>query len=1055
MAHAGPTRPGRERAATPPHVGPAAERPAAAPEAQTPPESVPVQVAGKTEQRALTPEEAREAARRKEGQRGSISFRKKRTPRDVAPVDDAVSNVKLNTTLNERKPEPSWREEATKTWTASWRDIKNKVGYLEDIKDFPQVRNDIRLAEQDKYDAYEEGSKRIAHIVEPIVKSPSQRKAVGKIIMLEDMLDRSKRPRGTEEEIQDAVDSLAKAQQELRDAKGRDQQKAAGQRVGNASRALTMKLKPLENPLGFTADELQQAHDELIQRATPQMLESLKRHRDDAWRMLEDGVKRGYFDPKLLERKGETYFPHYVISQGDAIKDFIPGLPAAMREPFRAWAQMAVGSRKLIDFDYENAWRRHVIRTELANKIDDFMAKNLKRLDRMPAEGSAEYKQLFRNTDGSIPKPSELPYYSGGGGVITKYQYKGEPHVVYRYQPFRWTGIPKGRLMGMLQDSILKPFTDPYLVPERALKYLEVARRPEQYLWEKMWSNYVTGWKATQIVSGGLSTRTVNSFGDFYQLYLEDFPAFVMALPRMPAVMRAMFGTPRTAEEAEFQGLLKTHRITEGSTFFGPEAYKLRELWRESPPDQRVAMVLKHAFDIPGYVANALEVWPRVTKAYADFLRIKAGKPLASKVYSIEGLSPYEQMGVLARNTFVDYAAVSPFHQQYLRKMYFPFLTWFQRTFTYTLGHMAKNPLNFGMKVALPAAAMWYWNNVMNPDLERDQPEWVKRFVWHISTNVAHPLNPETKTTIVFPTGNDMALEVLQVPAMMERVGMFMRGDRSDVLNFNGWSSVAATMLNIAKTMGQRLVDLSPITEAIGSVWANHDARTGEPVVPRDYVGDPVKSSYYQATYVAMKAIPVFERVFQQMKKDAKRPGGFAATPYGRFYEALVARGVFNPMYGPMSGFAFPIDPSVAQVNHLREANDAYDTERREGGATFMDALADQLSHKNPQAIREWAKANPEAMKLLGPQGIAARVMSPENLQTLFETLESRAQTPEARESFRRKAKAMDLWRRWESFLGSPVGTRSQALLDLLRQRRGIPPHPPEQSLTGESTLQR
>lgn len=986
-----------------------------------------------------------------------------------------------------------------------WTEAKNLVGYMEDLRQrrsgpwvelqkrrgklTPQqlelrktlfaFRDALRRRQQAGVDAVHYRNRTISFIREPLT-SPESYQMFEKVVAMKHLHELGNTPIGRASEIKRLSNRFARADARLAAAGTKRAFSSALSRWVKARKALddALSLKPL--PEGLTSRELAGPLRELLAKATPDVLEAVRRFEQTTLENAIEGVKRGYLSPEVLGTG--TYFPHAVLEYSNTHLTQMPFLSSRMKTPFRPFAQRLRGSNLRINMDFDEAFGNHLIRFHLANAMDDFTHEWMPQIDGFKSMPHADYKNLFTRDDGKLMRPHELEEGH-------RYEWRGETWVPYRItkgNEIFGPRVPKNPLDALFYNLTSVPIKQrTYFLPERVMKYLTIERMGrDAAVMEQAIQRYVTFWKGTQIIFGGFPTRIINTFGDMFQHYLEDLPGMHNML-RFPTILRTLLTSGEGRPDIQqLQRLISQYRVAEGATFFGPQAMRLegRIPWRQMTKAEK----LQRIYAVPGdlatgvnWLANAAEVWPRISMFMTKLKEYERTGKITSKFFDIEGLRKDPAAGHIGRNTMVDYEAVSKPYRTFIRSVALPFVTWFHRITTMSAMYLhrqyieapleaivhptketiykgIKGPIEATAKVTGLIAAAWYWNNIRHRKEEENVNPWVKKFVFHLTMPWKSARDPEANTVLIFPTGMDLFMNLAHVPDFMERVAEWNKGERKNIMEFKGWSTMFQFLVDGVSRGGTQAIEMAPIAEALVDLNTGINRRTGQQIVPEG-VADPAQVQQYQLWYLFKKAIPVLDRIATAFEKDMDKVGQDADLRnfWARLYQSVFKRGRFSgdPRTALDLSFNYPQDLDLGLANRLLRNEQQYDILSDQTLYDFEQALGASLAG-NDKPLDAWFQAmrseldqgrvpfNPESAKkrLFDPPGIFnawQRIVKREQLE---------APTPEAREHARDFRRQMKLAARWYKVMkgGARKTSKVQAILDEMRRMSGHPPSPPD-----------
>jgi len=968
-------------------------------------------------------------------------------PPSKRPVDPTIHrDPELDALMERRKETPGWFARRAEPYKEFFNRAREFMAVTPpDLKKWPKVAVERRKAMQDREDAMEKAQEDAAQILQPfghrrLSDPPSDaEKVAGKIAILEDMVRRSQEPVGTSKQIERARKRLQTAGDAVEAAQEgpRRELRTAIKRFRRARLMLEAFEKRQPQPLNRSTDELKADLKELMDREGdhPDVQEFLRRDTDMHRWYLQQDIARGHLPAELLAREGR-YFPHEVENFSDMLGKNLGALPRAAREPFRAWTKKAIGSEKSINFAYREAIERDFFRRRVAWSIEDRAAATLPVYDKLPElrANPEKWAEHFTDSSGRVLTENELP-----DGEVRNID--GQRYQVFRWRRFYYDGwTPPSDEAAAAADFILRQDAPIYLIPEETVKYYERdAYNANIRKMIRFNRQYPSWWKKTMVAAGGLGTRAANTFGDFVQYYFQDATGLYYAL-KFPTLNHVLFRSLErmTPYEREIKRIMDEQRAGSGSTWYGKEGRELAAKLRNMTPTER-ARFWANPLNWPealNKMANTMELWPRAALTMRNYDKIMRGEELHSKVFPIEGLEPEDQLGVIVRNTFVDPQGVSEGYQQVLRRWYLPFITWYHRTMEYQARYMTKHPIEALLKHGIPAAAMFYWNNILHRDTERNVSSWTKMFLWHIT--LPYGKDPDQHISIVFPTGADLFFNIVQIPQMEEAIARW-KNRESDKLAYLNWSDAAATAIHIGETFFKDILDLSPIGQAFEGVVTNKDPRTGEPIVPEKLMADPKRRVWAQAQYLASKAMPALDRILhftdRAIRQDPTwldRVIGSGGGPWRKRIQDF-----FAEWFNPMRAMVFQTDSKESKAI-AREAHQVLG-EQQVQTYDLNQALHDILNGGTGDALEAWLKNNEDSNLTPGK----AFTLSDQHDELLREL--KAAKDDKEREQIREDLDDLEEYMRYLKFKGLPPSVKSETLRRVLGREAGekVPEHAP------------
>ena len=861
------------------------------------------------------PVSERPVPRSRLGQAGAIFRRKPRV--SAMPSDPDVAAV-----LTERPARLPVTEHLRQVVHRVRRGLDEMFGVHEPkFRDMPAFRNDLRLAKDTGFKGVQWAEGELTHVIGDLDRGGAQGEyeLFRNITVLADMADRAKNG-----QIQ---------------------------------------------PGALSAERYGKALDELIGRASPEVKTAWERHVALMRQLAEEEVRRGKLHPSVLEKA--AYYPHQVIDLADVYGEMIAGLPRSLKEPFLGSRQRAMGSEKPFELNYADAMYRHLVKLKIAWATDDFALKALRREDVLKGMSPVERAGLFGVRADGRPK--------GPVPLTKRYTVNGQSYVGFQYQPFQWgRETPANLHQAIVLDAAYRPSQRVYLVPEKMAKRLQDFHRPKEYSEiEQAFRQYAGSWKRLVVDLAGLRFFYRNIPADLLDFYREDAGVLGELVVNWRRTGRAvsgiagreapegglaeqLFGKPRAEERPAYEAA-QAQDVIGGSTFFGPQAgpgmlARRRALARLSP-GVRVGGNRLLPLEVWERAGSARESALRVASFLRDYDRITAGKPVIVKAVDIQGLDPINAAGKKARETAVDYAKTSPAFDRGIRTYIAPFSTWYLTEISNWSRYLTKHPVEAAAKLGavstglaavgvardlaagkkhetsdvltslLPLYGLWYWNNHVHAEVEKNLPEHVKSIPWHINTGYQ---TEDGKPLVYVPeVGMDTLTRAIGVERLPHLLGKLSRKEITRKVFLEELLDETALTVRTSEGAGKAEVpiaplgpfrllgDMSPLYQVTQGLLTNQDPFTRRKVVsPPGLVGTPT-GNRMMVDYLARELVPAYGKLAQALQNADRHPGE-AHGLLGRLAKGLLDHGPLDP--NPFHALEVPIDLQAGKIARGREA---------------------------------------------------------------------------------------------------------------------------------------
>lgn len=190
-----------------------------------------------------------------------------------------------------------------------------------------------------------------------------------------------------------------------------------------------------------------------------------------------------------------------------------------------------------------------------------------------------------------------------------------------------------------------------------------------------------------------------------------------------------------------------TERNVINSGWAATEVYAIRDLLRT--PEYKNIYYHYGGKAHKYYQARLLAQITKFFTARENVMRMATFKELAKK-YEINIAAKKGREGL------VDYSKFTPFEHKYMRGFLFPFYAFYKQNFTNWATSVAKRPIK-GVNLLGPIVAAHTWNHFLFPELEKNEPDWMKA-TFHIKTPAKFP--DGRPITIVIPLASTEALRL-------------------------------------------------------------------------------------------------------------------------------------------------------------------------------------------------------------------------------------------------------------------------------------------------------
>jgi hypothetical protein len=499
-----------------------------------------------------------------------------------------------------------------------------------------------------------------------------------------------------------------------------------------------------------------------------------------------------------------------------------------------------------------------------------------------------------------------------------------------------------------------------------------------------------------------------------------------------------------TGRERRVKDILQQQRAGEGSTFFGKEGRELSRRLRFMSQPERMAYWATHPGDFLNYVSNVAEMWPRTAMALHLLDHVERGDTLVSKVptrFPIAGLSPEEQIGVIVRNTFVDPQAVSETYQKWFRRKILPFVTWYHRTAEYHASYVVHNKMESVAKILGPYAGAWIWNNIYNRDREKNISPWVQHFLFHFTIRDPKPNDPNHNFVVVIPTGMDVLLNLIDVPAMSEKLARIVNHEDANPFDI-GWTDAGRSMLHLLYDDAQQVWRLSPLGEILEGVISNVDPRSGRQIVDKRLWNDQARKWGVMGPWVAAKLLPWFDRMVHyasgNLRKDPtwldKMLGG------GGGYRRKQMQDIAASWLNPLRELVYDV-PS----DWMRTLRDKVEIEKsRQDVAQYdLEQAVSKVLQGQTEPLENWITSHPD----IAP----GKLDSLTAIRTFYQDQLEHAANDEQRAGLQQLLQLIDMARNAAALKQLPAPARGTVTGDVLKRQAGEPSTYKTPGLFGEA----
>ena len=403
--------------------------------------------------------------------------------------------------------------------------------------------------------------------------------------------------------------------------------------------------------------------DALVARLTGEVTNPEVIAAADRWRVVandtfEDLVRRGKLSP---ESKIEDYAPIYVVDYTPPWH-FNTTIPTRLKRPYRGYVKKAVGTTKESRQDAE-ALLGHLLRVRHDNLIEDFIRTQGEKYDYRNQMTHAQRVEMF----GSYIAfgKYETPKYPKSGKV---YNIEGKSYRGYNpNMPFIRQVFPLE-----VEDKVyqaLGKYSKAYLLPENVYKtFLRFSEKggplaPLVYL-----INQATGiWKSMAILGRFTGFNFNNLIGDTWMMAVQS-PHPHKVLNNVEPAVRFLStpATKYTPEQARLNAFLVDNAILD-SAFIATE---LPQIKRAKNP---VTYLIQKAQQVSEFREEIM----RTAQASYFLQEMNVGRAEAIRQHyswiNTDELTMDEALGKIARDTMIDYNAMSKTFRRLIRGFVFPF----------------------------------------------------------------------------------------------------------------------------------------------------------------------------------------------------------------------------------------------------------------------------------------------------------------------------------------------------------------------------------------------
>ncbi len=545
----------------------------------------------------------------------------------------------------------------------------------------------------------------------------------------------------------------------------------------------------LQLPKGLTHEEAKaavlQAHADLA--AHPQrdsIEEALRRHYEFVRTEVADLADRGYIIPDEL--RNPFYYPHKILEYWNGR---VPSVATSPSDAFRGYLQPLVGSQKDIEADYVKAMYAHMVEVMSDNARIDLVDDYWSRYDVKDAlkRQAADYEQEA----GVFASPTRYKAFIPDGykevQIDKRILLRGE-YVVDRQKLADRMGIDLADnpdFKQLLRDAGIKLTADDvrqalmageqrtWVVPEEIADALTNLVARERGARKEGFTGAITTvlgklqqfWKWNTLFNPVHVFRYSfnNTLSDFEKIWTADPGMAKQLLPAYREVMKFYSGKEKGFPSKNFEEAFKRSVMESVTAMEIGNITKLKGFENFRTTAEVYKGLLGKLVNWGLHFNKVRENTFRYAKYLADIDRLKNGAEpeyAGARRDDIKDLMAHNRLedaaANIARNTFVDYGAISPNGDQ-MRRYISPFFSWTEGNMRYhanllrnyldiaqererlpdllgrTGGLVAskiifpKSLMGFALRLALPWAAVQIWNTQMMGDEEKDLSEEDKR----------------------------------------------------------------------------------------------------------------------------------------------------------------------------------------------------------------------------------------------------------------------------------------------------------------------------------------
>ena len=639
-----------------------------------------------------------------------------------------------------------------------------------------------------------------------------------------------------------------------------------------------------ELPDGITLKDSEEHLAYLESISTDRINQAEKDLRDLITKIGDILVSRG-----VLETSGTDYMPHQIV-------DFLPSWAVGshgikltkqsnFKNPYRAYAKKAVGSKKIIATDERVIWE-HIGRVIIDNKTEDFMLSNARKYDKTK-EWKAENKDKKRippvvTIDGERYRP--VTYERGKGfsidavtetairnsdkgestGEWVENNKPGEPG-----SPFRKYRIQTKSKTFLLPEGIAKEFSQ---MSHKSSDVFNILHRTKR----------LTGvWKGATLKTSGAVYMFNNATSDL--ITVSNFAP--TALPYMTSAERISrsifkpFGetVDSKLELTEFEKKIKAIVIDKDVANSGFHA----ELQKNIIGSKNPLSSLYGAADALWYNTNDYrEAIARIAVTMDNYKRLKAGKgSYTAKMLrlDIEGLDVESAAGLIGRRTLIDYGKTSIEASLLLSGNLAPFYKW-----------QAGNLRNYSMAVssgkysAIPLAQIilskgfTYWFNRRDEDAEEMENNLYPYMRNRFHMNMTNPFNGEK--FVWAPTSpSDSALAWFGLDSLESVISDYSNG------NLSIKEAVIEMRREVLGGVPEETTALiNPLVQFFIGLKTNKDTFSGRKIMPKalhdawqDGDLDMINTADYWLPYLSEKLITPLSPLSRMQRSTERMPDNF------------------------------------------------------------------------------------------------------------------------------------------------------------------------------------